>query len=548
MKKSILTLLSIVLLISCSNNKKEIHASTKVENGDFESKLNFWYGKGFNHTNEISYQGDYSLLLNSTSNKESYVYQTITNLKNGYYYLQAQTYHYGDDDYCYLFAKNTENIEYKTMVPRFINENEWISTTVRGIEVTDGRLTIGVRQLGNNNAYFDDFNLYYEENQKEQYPNLQGGCISWLDWEEDMGAKYYDFNNKEEDCLKILNDNGLNFVRLELHNDPGSYKDEYGNYLPSQYKNPDSIFKLCQRAASLNMDIELSFMYSSYWGNYPIPSSWDKQINEIDDFEQKITKLGDLLYSWTYSYMDRLKTSGIIPKYVSLGNEIDKGILLPYGSSYNHPEALCYLLSKGYQAVKDVSKETKVVIHLGCNASDLHWDNKYGGGRWFFDILKDNNTPYDIIGTSFYPFWAQSDNEYASKSKLDLQDLKKWCEMMIDIYDKDILIMESGYNWGTPGQLANNGAYQSIYPSSPKGQRDYVINLLNTVKSVKGGRCVGSLYWDPVLVRQEGIGWAMYDEGKVRENCVETTTFFDFSHKALPVLNAYKYNATSKIK
>ena len=324
MKKSILTLLSIVLLISCSNNKKEIHASTKVENGDFESKLNFWYGKGFKHTNEISYQGEYSLLLNSTSNKESYVYQTITNLKNGYYYLQAQTYHYGDDDYCYLFAKNTENIEYKTMVPRFINENEWISTTVRGIEVTDGRLTIGVRQLGNNRAYFDDFNLYYEENQKEQYPNLQGGCISWLDWEEDMGAKYYDFNNKEEDCLKILNDNGLNFVRLELHNDPGSYKDEYGNYLPAKYKNPDSIFKLCQRAASLNMDIELSFMYSSYWGNYPIPSSWDKQINEIDDFEQKITKLGDLLYSWTYSYMDRLKTSGIIPKYVSLGNEIDK--------------------------------------------------------------------------------------------------------------------------------------------------------------------------------------------------------------------------------
>ena len=120
--------------------------------------------------------------------------------------------------------------------------------------------------------------------------------------------------------------------------------------------------------------------------------------------------------------------------------------------------------------------------------------------------------------------------------------------MMIDIYDKDILIMESGYNWGTPGQLANNGAYENIYPSSSKGQRDYVINLLNTIKSVKEGRCVGSLYWDPVLVRQNGVGWAMYDEGKVRDNCVETTTFFDFSHKALPVLNAYKYNATSKIK
>ena len=156
--------------------------------------------------------------------------------------------------------------------------------------------------------------------------------------------------------------------------------------------------------------------------------------------------------------------------------------------------------------------------------------------------MKDNNVNYDVIGTSFYPYWAQTDSEYAIKKKLDLNDLKQWCEMMIDDFDKDILIMETGINWGKPGQLANNGAYENIFPYTPEGQRDYVLDMINTVKSVKDGRCVGSLYWDPILVRQEGIGWALYGNGQARDNCVETTTFFDYNHKVLPVLNAYKYN------
>ena len=102
--------------------------------------------------------------------------------------------------------------------------------------------------------------------------------------------------------------------------------------------------------------------------------------------------------------------------------------------------------------------------------------------------------------------------------------------------------MESGYNWGTPGQLSNNGAYENIYLSSPQGQRDFVIDLINTIKSVKDGRCIGDLYWDPILVRQNGIGYALHNDGQARPNVVETTTFFDYNHIALPVLKAYKYN------
>ncbi len=546
MKKYILLVISSILLMSCSSNTNELCALGNIENSGFEEGLDYWYGKNFKKSDSFSYENESSLLLTSTNNKEAYVYQTIKNLKNGYYYLEVESYNKGNDEYCYVYAKNVDNIEYKTMVPRYISSKEWITTTVRGIEVKNNELVIGIKQLGDNKAYFDNFKLTLESNQVTQYQTLQGGCISWLDYEEDNGAKYYNFDSKEEDCLKILHDNGINFVRLELYNDPGTYKDINNNYLPSKYKNEDSILKLAKRAKTYNMEIQLSFMYSSYWGNYAIPNKWLNEINTLDSFENKITKLGDFIYDFTYSYMNRLSLEGITPKYVSIGNEIDEGILLPYGSIESHPEQLAYLLNKGYEAIKNVNEDIDVVIHLGCNASDLHYSSNYGGGRYFFDTLKKYNLKYDVIGTSFYPYWAQSDDIYASKSKLDLSDLKKWSELMIDTYDKDILIMETGYNWGKPNQLANNGAYENIYPSSKEGQRDYVINFLNTIKSIKDGRAKGSLYWDPILVKQENVGYALYDDGKARENVVETTTFFDYDHKALPVLNAYKYNSNSQ--
>lgn len=176
----------------------------------------------------------------------------------------------------------------------------------------------------------------------------------------------------------------------------------------------------------------------------------------------------------------------------------------------------------------------------------MFWANKSGTGTWFYSLCEENDVKYDVIGISYYPFWAQTNSIYAVKSALDTSDLVEWCNMMVDMFDKDILIMESGINWGKPGQLANNGAYQGVYAYSPEGQRDFMIELINAVKSVKDGRCIGDLYWDPILVRQEGIGWAiMSASGTAHENCVETTTFFDYEHVALPVVDAYKYNTVN---
>ena len=103
--------------------------------------------------------------------------------------------------------------------------------------------------------------------------------------------------------------------------------------------------------------------------------------------------------------------------------------------------------------------------------------------------------------------------------------------------------METGYNWnptlpnGSSGQLSNNGPYQNIYPSSPEGQKDFLLELFNGIKTTDNGSVIGDLYWDPVMIAVPGVGWELG-----APNVVANTTLFDFDGNSLVSLNAFKYN------
>lgn len=532
------------------------YASGDVADADFENGFSeYWTVTGTEGTvvidNECAYSGTNSMKVGLSGEYNTDVVQYVSGLKPGYYFLEVDTLNEGNQEYCYIYGKGTGQGECMTSAPRTIRDGEWIKVTVRGIKVEeDGVLEIGVRTKGNGQYInLDDFKLNYETNQDKQYEALNGGCIGWLDWVEDLGGKYYYSDGTEGDALQILADSGFNFARLELYNNPGDYVNEWGEVFPKGYKDPDGIFDLAVRAKDKGMKIQLSFMYSDYWGNDAIPSDWMAKIEGVEDEKEVINILTDCIYEFTKDYMQRLADADIYPEYVSLGNEMNGGILTPYSCTYGteqQMDAFCKFMDAGYRAVKEVSPESQIVLHISCNADDMFWDSGVGTGRWFFDLCEENNVSYDVIGTSFYPFWAQTDSEFALKKGLEVADFKNWCDMMVDTYDKDVLLMETGINWGKPGQLANNGAYENIYYYTPEGQRDYMYELLNAVKSVKDGRCVGVLYWDPVLVKQDGVGYALDAEtGNPKINCVETTTFFNYKHIALPVLNTYKYNMTS---
>src|SRR4029077_4584294 len=160
------------------------------------------------------------------------------------------------------------------------------------------------------------------------------------------------------------------------------------------------------------------------------------------------------------------------------------GILTPDGASSNFAN-LTQLLNAGYDAVKLVSPTTKVILHVNNVES--------GGVQWFFDQCVSSGVKWDIIGCSYYPFWTGFTSEQA-KSQINT---------FYPRYSKPVIIMETGYNWATnrcdgfTGQLANNGPEQ--FPSTPLGQKEFLLNCFNSLKQVNHGHCIGDLYWDPIF-------------------------------------------------
>ena len=103
--------------------------------------------------------------------------------------------------------------------------------------------------------------------------------------------------------------------------------------------------------------------------------------------------------------------------------------------------------------------------------------------------------------------------------------------------------METGYNWNTvtadgqPGQLADSGPYEGIYPDSKSGQLNFLFDCFNGLKKVDNGMLIGDIYWDPIMIGVQGVGWELG-----ARNVVSNTTLFDFEGNALPALRAYRFN------
>ena len=57
------------------------------------------------------------------------------------------------------------------------------------------------------------------------------------------------------------------------------------------------------------------------------------------------------------------------------------------------------------------------------------------------------------------------------------------------------------------GQLTDNG--NESHPASPQGQKDFMIELFNGIRNVEDNYVIGDLYWDPIMIEHDGVGWAM---------------------------------------
>lgn len=222
---------------------------------------------------------------------------------------------------------------------------------------------------------------------------INGADISILDEMEQSGA-IYKINGKQQDPLTILKNNGVNYVRLRLWVDP---YDANGNAYGAGTNDLNRTLKLAKRAKNKGLKVLLDFHYSDFWvdpGKQNLPKAWQNQ-----SFEQ----LNSSVYSYTADVLNQMKSQGIYPDMVQIGNELNSGMLWPYGKSWGGDgkefTRLATFLKSGVQAVKDTQQSnTPIMLHLADGGDKSAF-------QWWLDEITNQSVDFDIVGISYYPYW-----------------------------------------------------------------------------------------------------------------------------------------------
>lgn len=312
-----------------------------------------------------------------------------------------------------------------------------------------------------------------------------GADVSFLAQAEQGGVVFKD-NGVATPGLQILRDHGYGWVRLRLFHTPSQ--------LPN---NLEYTIALAKEAKGLGFKFLLDYHYADDWadpGKQPIPKAWAGKSHK---------ELVQAVFEYTKDTIAAFRDAGALPDMVQVGNEITNGMLWPDGrlpANWDNFAELVYAGVNGVDAGRGNGPRPRIMIHI-----DRGGDLK--GTKAFLDKLNSYDVPYDIIGQSYYPWWHGS-----------LNDLRSNLEFMAARYQKDIIVVETAYNW-RPGNYVNK---LPPFPESPEGQRAFLDELNRVVMATPNGRGKGVFWWEPAV-----------------KGDLTIRGFFDDHYNALPVVGVF---------
>jgi arabinogalactan endo-1,4-beta-galactosidase len=313
-----------------------------------------------------------------------------------------------------------------------------------------------------------------------------GADVSFLAQAEHDGVVFKD-NGVATPGLQILRNHGYGWVRLRLFHTP--------NELPN---NLEYTIALAKDAKKLGFKFLLDYHYADDWadpGKQPIPKAWQGKSHK---------ELVQAVFEYTRDTIAAFRDAGVLPDMVQVGNEITNGMMWPDGKlpeNWDNFAQLVYAGINGVDAGRGNGPRPKIMIHI-----DRGGDVK--GTKLFLDKLNSYDVPYDIIGQSYYPWWHGS-----------LNDLRSNLEFMAARYQKDIIVVETAYNW-RPGNYVNKPA---PFPESPEGQRAFLDELNRVVMATPNGRGKGVFWWEPAVKGELTIR-GFFDD---HDNALPVVTVFD---------------------
>jgi arabinogalactan endo-1,4-beta-galactosidase len=299
-----------------------------------------------------------------------------------------------------------------------------------------------------------------------------GADLSYVNEMEDCGAVYR-AQGKPVDPFVLMKAKGGNIVRVRIWNDAKWTK----------YSDLADVTKTIRRAKAAEMQVLLDFHYSDDWADGEkqiVPAAW----GTLDTAGQ-----AKALYAYTRDVLGTLDAQGLMPEMVQVGNETNPEVMgpLPKGNLKDHTidwTRNATLLNAGIKAVRDAGKvatiNPRIMLHI---AQPEHV------AAWFDAAAKAGVRDFDVIGISYYRKWstrtpaALGATIAAAKAR----------------YKADVIVVETAYPFSPVGEDASPdllGADSLLpgYPATPVGQRDYLVDLTQTVIDAGG---IGVVYWEP---------------------------------------------------
>ena len=303
----------------------------------------------------------------------------------------------------------------------------------------------------------------------------KGADVSWLTQMESSSYSFYDSTGKKMDCMALLKTLGINSIRLRAWVNPSD-----------GWCNTADLLSKAIRAKNLGLNIMVDFHYSDVWadpGHQSKPAAWAS----LDS-----ASLYDAVFNYTQHVMDTLKTNGISPQWVQVGNETNDGMLWENGRASTNMHQFASLVNAGYLAVKSVNDSVPVIVHISNG-----FDNSLF--RWVFDGLTSNGAKFDIIAMSLYP-------SVSNWQSLDAQCLTNMQDM-VSRYGKPVMISEVG-----------------MPENAPDACRSFIADMITKTNSLSNGRGLGVFYWEP-----ESYNWQGYGLGAFDNNGKPTAALYGFT-------------------
>lgn len=298
----------------------------------------------------------------------------------------------------------------------------------------------------------------------------RGADISWYTEMAADGMKFYNSAGTETACPALMKELGMNAVRLRVWVNPENADCDYCNLTDVQAKAVE--------ATEAGLDILIDFHYSDRWADpstQETPAAWE---------EFSLVELQDAVATHTSEVLTALKSAGVTPKWIQIGNETRNGMLHPTGQLWDSNGGGNYedgwanfvsLYTAGYTAAKEVVPEAYVMPHL--NTASKTDDN-----AWWLEEFSAAGAAFDMIGLSHYP---QTDDTSSTPTSLTSTALTN-IQSLAKTYGVPVMVVEFGVKTEEDEETAATLASE----------------FMTAAKKLGTDVCAGIFYWEP-----EVYGW-----------------------------------------